>query len=175
MAAKFDDDEYVTQLLGFTPKAFVDGIYNALNDYIKEFFKEIGKVLGDEFAKGDEILSSKIREGCKELIAKCHQNVDKNIDKLEMYLLKNIFFIPSSVLLPEDQVHKELSVLINENSITETSVDQEILELKTGILREINFRKLLQYEQERLKNILAEVKRSAEALIIYIVICNNVK
>ena len=172
MAAKVDE-EYGTQFFGFTPKAFVDSIYNALNDYIKQFFNEIGNVLGEEFAKGDEILSSKIRQTCKELIAKCHQNVDKNIDKLEVYLLRNLFLLPSCVLLPEDQVHKE-SASEDGNSVTESSLDEEIVQLKTGILKEINFRKLLQYEQERSKNILAELKRYNGVPIIDIVKVFNV-
>lgn len=164
MAAKVGDFEYATQLFGFTPKAFVDGIYNAVNDYIKEFFKEMGKVLDEEFAKGDAILSSKIREGCKELIAKCYQNVDKSMDRMEVFLLKNVFVIPEAALLPEDEVHKG-SVLKDENSLTESSLDKEILELKTEILKEIRYRELLQCEQQRLRKILGELKRSINNLV----------
>ena len=164
MAAKVGEFEYATQLFGFTPKAFVDGIYNAVNDYIKEFFKEMGKVLDEEFAKGDAILSSKIREGCKELIAKCYQNVDKSMDRMELFLLKNVFVIPEAVLLPEDEVHKG-SVLKDENSLTESSLDKEILELKTEILKEIRYRELLQCEQQRLRKILGELKRSINNLV----------
>ena len=160
MAAKVDDFEYVTQHFGFTPKAFVDGIYNAVNDYIKGFFKEMGKVLDEEFAKGDTNLSSKIRQECKKLIAKCYESVDKNMDKMETYLLKNIFVIPAGVLLPEDEVHKG-NVLKNESSsLTEAGLDNEILELKTEILKEIRYKELVQCEQEKLGKILGELKRS---------------
>ena len=158
MAAKADDFEYVTQHFGFTPKAFVDGIYNAVNDYIKGFFKEMGKVLDEEFAKGDTNLSSKIRQECKKLIAKCYESVDKNMDKMETYLLKNIFVIPAGVLLPEDQVHKG-NALKDESSVTETALDNEILELKGEILKEIRFKELVQCEQEKLRKVLGELKR----------------
>ena len=153
-----DDFEYVTQHFGFTPKAFVDGIYNAVNDYIKGFFKEMGKVLDEEFAKGDTNLSSTIRQECKKLIAKCYESVDKNMDKMETYLLKNIFVIPAGVLLPEDEVHKAKGIK-DENSLTEAALDNEILEVKTEILKEIRYRELLQCEQEKLKIILGELKR----------------
>ena len=157
MAAKVADFEYATQLFGFTPKAFVDGIYNAVNDYIKEFFKEMGNVLEEEFAKGDAILSSKIREGCKELIAKCYQSVDDRIDKMEIYMLKNVFTIPTGVLLPEDEVHN--TMVSTGETVTEPSLDKDILELKTEILKEIRYRELIQCEQERLRKILGELKR----------------
>ena len=160
-AASANDFEYVTQHFGFTPKAFVDGIYNAVNDYIKGFFKELGKVLDEEFAKGDANLSSKIRQECKKLIAKCYESVDKNMDKMETYLLKNIFVIPAGVLLPEDEVHKEFSdKKKDEISLTEAGLDNEILELKTEILKEIRYRELVQCEHEKLRKILAELKRS---------------
>ncbi len=166
MAAKVADFEYATQHFGFTPKAFVDGIYNAVNDYIKGFFKEMGKVLDEEFAKGDAILSSKIRQQCKRLIAKCYESVDKSMDKMELFLLKNILLVPSAVLLPEDEVHKG-SVLKDEDSSTEAGLDKEILELKTEILKEIRYRELMQCEQERLKKILAELKRLDNFIVIY--------
>jgi DNA mismatch repair ATPase MutS len=160
-AASANDFEYVTQHFGFTPKAFVDGVYNAVNDYIKGFFKELGKVLDEEFAKGDANLSSKIRQECKKLIAKCYESVDKNMDKMETYLLKNIFVIPAGVLLPEDEVHKEFSdKKKDEISLTEAGLDNEIMELKTEILKEIRYRELVQCEHEKLRKILAELKRS---------------
>ena len=161
MAAKVDSFEYSTQLFGFTPKAFVDGIFNAINDYIKEFFKELGKVLDEEFAKGDTILSSTIRQGCKDMIEKCYQNVDKAIDRIELFLLRNTFVIRPEVCLPEDEVHKDVSdALTNDaNALTEDSVDSEILELKTTILKEIHFGTILKDEQKRLSRILGELKR----------------
>ncbi|XP_028396487.1 protein MIS12 homolog [Dendronephthya gigantea] len=162
MAARVHNFEYSTQLFGFTPKAFVDGIFNAINDYIKEFFKELGRVLDDEFAKGDTILSSTIRQGCKNLIEKCYENVDKAIDKIELFLLRNTFVISPNVCLPEDEVHKEISdALKNEENtvLTEESLDREILELKTTILKEMHFGTILKDEQQRLGRILGELKR----------------
>ena len=104
-------------------------------------------------------------DGMKRLIAKCYESVDKSMDKMELFLLKNILLVPSAVLLPEDEVHKG-SVLKDEDSSTEAGLDKEILELKNEILKEIRYRELMQCEQERLKKILAELKRFGNFIVI---------
>lgn len=153
-----DDVDYVTQFFGFTPKSFVDGIYNAINDYIRECFKEMGKILNEEFAKGDEISISQIREGCKEIISRCYQNVDESMDKMELYMLRNIFVIPPGVLLPEDQVHQDIKDRLNSND-SEANIDKEIMELKISIRKEILFKEALNSEREKLRKALEGLKR----------------
>ena len=152
-----EDFEYVTQFFGFTPKSFVDGVYNAINDYIRECFKEMGKILDEEFSKSDDISSSKIRKGCQELVANCYRNVDSSIDKLELYMLKNIFIIPPRVLLPEDQVHHKDD--LNASDSEENNIDEEIRELKNRIKKELFVREMIQSERKKLGNVLKDLKR----------------
>ncbi|XP_022093843.1 protein MIS12 homolog isoform X2 [Acanthaster planci] len=46
-----------------------------------------------------------VREASDKLFGHFLKAVDKNFDRLESYLKKNLFHIPSNVLLPEDAVH----------------------------------------------------------------------
>ena len=158
-----EDFEYVTQFFGFTPKSFSDGVYNAINDYIQECFKEMGTILEEEFAKNDNLSSSQIRSGCKVLIKKCYRNLDQFMDNMELYMLRNIFTIPRGVLLPEDEVHKEMKDECGNK--TQSDIDLEILGLKDQIRKEILFKKMLQRQHEKLKEVLADRNGYANVLV----------
>ncbi|XP_038050474.1 protein MIS12 homolog [Patiria miniata] len=101
-----DLKEYEVQFFGFTPKSFIDGVHNALVDYLNDSVEATEKFLLEEAEANSEVVSPEfVREASDRLFSHFLKTFDKNFDRLESYLKKNLFHIPSNVLLPEDAVH----------------------------------------------------------------------
>ncbi|XP_013406508.1 protein MIS12 homolog isoform X2 [Lingula anatina] len=95
------EQEYETQFFGFTPKSFTDGVYNAVNEYLTDCLEVVEKYIIQEFSA--VIPAETVRECTQQLLPVFVKTFDKAFDKLENYLLCNIFHIPNNVLLPEDK------------------------------------------------------------------------
>ncbi|PIK36812.1 hypothetical protein BSL78_26358 [Apostichopus japonicus] len=93
-----DRKEYETQYFGFTPKSFVDGVYNAMVEYLSDFVEERFK---------EQISVEALQESSNRLFVHLRDAFDKAFDRLENYLMKNIFHIPSGIVLPEDKRHEQ--------------------------------------------------------------------
>ena len=106
---------------GFNPLTFVDDIYNATDDYVCDGVDALEQCLrglekddranagagggggggagaGASSSSGGGGASAEANEriarGCDQIIAKIRGVVDKNFDKFEIYVLKNIFHMP---------------------------------------------------------------------------------
>ncbi|XP_071499034.1 protein MIS12 homolog [Diadema antillarum] len=122
--------EYETQYFGFTPKSFIDGVYNALGDYLYDCVDAMDKYIASEAEQGKHPVSAEaIRESSDRLLAYLQFAFDKAFDRLETYLMKNIFHIPSHVTLPEDKVHLEITATESD----EVKIDAELEELRESI------------------------------------------
>lgn len=128
-------EEYSTQYLGFTPKSFCNGIYNAMNEYLSECIKAVMEFMTTEF--NDIISTHQVEVGIAKILSYYSDVFDKQFDRFELYLYKNIFNIPSNVLLPEDEVHTTVVTKLDEESL-----DDEItmLELKIWAIKVANAR-----------------------------------
>nr|XP_054771568.1 protein MIS12 homolog [Lytechinus pictus]XP_054771569.1 protein MIS12 homolog [Lytechinus pictus]XP_054771570.1 protein MIS12 homolog [Lytechinus pictus] len=123
--------EYETQYFGFTPKSFIDGVYNAVADYLYDSVDAADKYIASESQQGRHpVCEEAVRESSDRLLAHLQLVFDKAFDRLETYLIKNIFPIPSHVVLPEDKIHKELTPTESD----EVKLDTELEELRQRIL-----------------------------------------
>ncbi|XP_033118242.1 protein MIS12 homolog [Anneissia japonica] len=123
-----DWQEYETQFLGFTPKSFADGVYNAILDYLHDGIELLEKYLLSEFEK-EGVSQEVIREGSEKLLRYFSGRFDKAFDRLEKYLIKNIFHIPSKTILPGDAVNQDHAYKDGE----EQALDEEIQQLQIKI------------------------------------------
>lgn len=123
--------EYETQYFGFTPKSFIDGVYNALADYLYDSVDASDKYIASEAQSSKHPVSAEaVRESSDRLLAHLQFAFDKAFDRLETYLMKNIFHIPSHVVLPEDKIHAEMTVTESE----EVRLDSELEDLRQRIM-----------------------------------------
>ncbi|OWF40196.1 protein MIS12 homolog [Mizuhopecten yessoensis] len=131
--------EYETQHLGFTPKAFCNGVYNAALEYIQKAIQEIETYLSEEYST--VMKPAQIKEACDAILSTMVSKLDKNFDIIETYLTKNVLTIPDNVLLPEDKAQAGGERYSPEQ---EDVLDTEIQELKDKILA-------LKYANSKLK------------------------
>ncbi|XP_060073007.1 protein MIS12 homolog [Ylistrum balloti] len=130
--------EYETQHLGFTPKAFCNGVYNAALEYIQKAVQEIEIFLSEEYSK--VMKPTQIKEACEVILSTMVSKLDKNFDIIETYLTKNVLTIPGNVLLPEDEAQAGDTYTPEQ----EDMLDTEIQELKDKVLA-------LKYANSKLK------------------------
>ncbi|XP_077866272.1 protein MIS12 homolog [Saccoglossus kowalevskii] len=156
--------EYETQFFGFTPKAFVDGVHNALVEYLCDGVTVVEQYLMKEFkiTDGSKVSAEKLRECTQKVYAHLKPRYSTAFDKLEFFLIHNLLHIPSHVVLPEDKVN--LDFKFNEND--EDKVDREIAELRTKIenLMYVNHClaqsiKDMKDVQSRMENLLAMIEK----------------
>ncbi|XP_070538312.1 protein MIS12 homolog [Ptychodera flava] len=127
-----DVPEYEAQFFGFTPQSFVDGIYNTLIEYLYDSLNVVEKYIIQEYkleSAESKIPPEQVRQGSQKIFAKMKGEIDKSFDKLEGYMISNIFHIPSHVILPEDKV--QLDHAYTEDD--EDKLDQELTELRQKI------------------------------------------
>ncbi|XP_035205188.1 protein MIS12 homolog, partial [Stegodyphus dumicola] len=120
--------DYETQYFLFHPRIFIDGVYNAFYENIFNLLDDLKQFLTDEFANVIEPFNVAIQTDSvlRELV----KRLDKAIDKLEVYLIANVFKIPKYVVLKEDTIHITNPVTKSD----EKKLDDEIKELKHQIL-----------------------------------------
>ncbi|CAL1290805.1 unnamed protein product [Larinioides sclopetarius] len=167
--------DYETQHLGFHPRIFLDRVYNAFYESLFEALNELKKYLCNEYshiAPVDSILLN-----TDELFQELIKRLNKAIDKLEIYINKNIFLIPNHVILKEDEIHLTNPATKEEDE----KLDKEIEQIKQKILEErirknvikeklkeqkIVKEELIAFKQRlsEIKDVVSEVKGSQESL-----------
>lgn len=92
--------EFLTCHLGYTPLALIDDYVNHFNepvggimDAIEDFFVAILAEQGLDI-DSDGRFQNEVRAGIHRLQTLLEHLIDKNVDKLEIYLLRNILTIP---------------------------------------------------------------------------------
>ncbi|XP_033757448.1 protein MIS12 homolog isoform X2 [Pecten maximus] len=130
--------EYETQHLGFTPKAFCNGVYNAALEYIQKAIQEMETYLSEEYST--VMTPTQIKEACEVILSTMVSKLDKNFDIIETYLTKNVLTIPDNVLLPEDKAQAGETYSAEQEDV----LDTEIQDLKDKILA-------LKYANSKLK------------------------
>jgi len=79
---------------GVCPTEFFDQVYNACDDYVEAGVDAIENQLKEEL---DTAVHPLIRTCCDKMMTDYQKVIDHNIDKFEMYALRNIFEIPPAV------------------------------------------------------------------------------
>ncbi|KAJ8321322.1 hypothetical protein KUTeg_001180 [Tegillarca granosa] len=152
--------EYETQHFGFTPKSFLNGIYNAIVEYLREGLDVMEQYIHQEFS--NVMTENQIKEATSKLLPHLVKKLDRVFDFLEKYLLENVFHIPDNVILPEDEVQLTTSY----TKTDEEAINEENSKLKDQILalKYANFKiqqELYQIEhvQTKLDNVLAQFQQ----------------
>ncbi|KAJ1475762.1 Mis12 protein-domain-containing protein [Baffinella frigidus] len=77
---------------GISPVRFVDDVYNCASMYIKQATDQMeGAMLDDEDTRG---YHDEVKEGVGRASSTLYAALDKNIDKFELYIVRNIFKVP---------------------------------------------------------------------------------
>ncbi|XP_072034373.1 protein MIS12 homolog [Amphiura filiformis] len=129
MNQEADLKEYEVQYFGFTPQSFANGVYNAMVDYLQDSVEVTQDYILKQFAAKEDVSQEAVKQGSDRLFAVFIDTFNITFDRLESYLLKNIFHIPSHVVLPEDKVNQEHQYTAAE----ESKLDTEIEELKQRV------------------------------------------
>lgn len=121
-------DEYETQYFGFTPKSFMNGVYNALAEYSRESLAAFTQYIDIKYP--NQMSASKLQEGRENMMKYVLKKLNRSIDVLEQYLMTNVFKIPDHIILPEDHVQADNQYTQED----EKQLDSEIKQLEDKIL-----------------------------------------
>ncbi|KIW88185.1 uncharacterized protein Z519_11296 [Cladophialophora bantiana CBS 173.52] len=154
----------LTEHLQYTPLSLIDDIINSVNNFVyqgvgsleigllstppeKLGFKAV-KVVNDEGAEELEFPEAKqeIEEGLHKLETLLNSTVDKNFDKFEIYVLRNILSVPSELVNWVQLGHYEnISYPPPENAPTVESV--QILRRKLAASRTVSNALMEEYKR----------------------------
>ncbi|XP_022324613.2 protein MIS12 homolog [Crassostrea virginica] len=120
--------EYECQYLGFTPKSFTNGGYNAVITSLKEGLSTMEAFINEEF--GTFISQEKTKQALEKIQSVLVEKLDKRFDQVERYQLRNVFNIPEDLVLPEDSVQMTHPLAPEENQ----QMEKDMEELRKHIL-----------------------------------------
>jgi hypothetical protein len=106
-ACSFDElglisqQEYETQLFGFTPKSFSDGLYNGTVQYMHDCLTLAAQFMKTELKNGQQSADS-LDKAAEQIFQDILPGIGKTFDKLEVFLGQNIMKIKPDLLLEED-------------------------------------------------------------------------
>lgn len=138
------EDQYAAQFFGFLPQSLMNGMYNAMWEYLKDAMSSFNEGVLASF--GDVVSEAELAEHSRVLNQIAIKRLDHKFDTAESYLLKNVFNIPDHLVLPEDRQNVE-------NPCTEADLDQLDQEIKHVTDRII----AVKYANASLKDRLEEV------------------
>jgi len=150
--------EYETQVFRFSPKAFIDSLFNCvwgavqgkLSTMKEEILKQYSRVLSQE--EIEEIIGSIEVEMLRE--------TQLRFGKLETFALDNIFAIPPYGCLPEDEIQTDPRL----KKVKKSELDKEISELQKRADRARVMNELLTAELDAIKEARANQNESLECL-----------
>lgn len=133
----------LTEHLGYPPISLIDDIINAVNEIMYKCTNAMEKYLMERSVINGRDFSEEIQVGTAKLESLLENAVDKNFDKLELYVLRNILSIPSN-LLDENKfrlLHHENLIITDEKSqqISNAAIEQKL----DDISRQLALNKLL--------------------------------
>lgn len=142
----------LTEHLGYRPISLVDDIINAVNEIMYKCTAAMEKYLLSKSKIGEEDYGEEIKSGVAKLESLLENSVDKNFDKLELYVLRNVLRIPEEYL--------DANVFRLENQKDLVIVDENELKKSEEKLREkLNDVELAFKKNEMLLKRVTKVKR----------------
>ena len=142
----------LTEHLGYPPISLVDDIINAVNEIMYKCTAAMEKYLLSKSKIGEEDYGEEIKSGVAKLESLLENSVDKNFDKLELYVLRNVLRIPEEYL--------DANVFRLENQKDLVIVDENELKKSEEKLREkVNDVELAFKKNEMLLKRATKVKR----------------
>ncbi|XP_032833506.2 protein MIS12 homolog isoform X2 [Petromyzon marinus] len=138
---------YETQHFGFTPQSCLDGMYNAVQEYIYSMLKAGEDCVLEYVARRASHSSSleKVRQGTQLLIDHMKSHLDMTFELIELYIAERVFTVPPGVLLPEDRPH---AAPLANDADEERRLNAKLAELRSRHRQEMAIQALLQAELE---------------------------
>lgn len=158
----------LTEHLGYPPISIVDDIINAVNEIMYKCTNAMEKYLMERSIIGERDFSDEIKVGTAKLESLLENSVDKNFDKLELYVLRNILSVPSN-LLEENKfrlVHHENLVLTDEVTRVHTdfNIEEKLKELDNQYQLNILLSDRIHTTKKLLKEVIQFKKRVLDLL-----------
>ncbi|XP_037646671.1 protein MIS12 homolog isoform X2 [Sebastes umbrosus] len=121
---------YEAQFFGFTPQTCMLRVYSAFQDCLCDILPVVEKVCVRQLGRGEstgagteeELLRSRARECSRKLQQFLEERFKQMSERMEALLADRCFSIPTNVLLPEDQTHRNY-----------TQHTQEVLRLESSL------------------------------------------
>eukprot|EP00939_MAST-03C_sp_MAST-3C-sp1_P000869 g869.t1 len=126
--------EKATNFFSFNMETLIDD--STMDDYVSDGVDHFERAVSK--FKGQKKHAKKIRKGSDRMMQTMRHCFDKNFDKLEIYMLRNIFHVPDDICIEYDgkmrpnPVNEDLKKVFAEKS---NVVDREIMELRKEIRR----------------------------------------
>ncbi|KAJ6232156.1 protein mis12 [Anaeramoeba flamelloides] len=83
----------VESFFGWKPEEFVDDIANATSDFLCDGVDAIESCLISDVGLSEK---KEIKKGCDSFLTHMQKTIDKNFDRFELYILRNIFTVPTN-------------------------------------------------------------------------------
>lgn len=88
----------MTEHLGYPPVSLLDDIINCVNDIMYKCISAMEKYLLKKSVVDGHDYSEEIRIGVAQLETLLENSVDRNFDRLELYMLRNILHVPEELI-----------------------------------------------------------------------------
>lgn len=157
------DCSYAVQHFGVSPKSIVDCVYNVWFDYTEKCLDTLKSALQNK-ASG-RIAPDELEASIDAIFPEMVTAFNRNAEKLEEFVTRNITHVPSHVLLPEDEVHR---LSPDERRMSVFFLRSQLGSLKRNIAQETVRQRALEAElarQDVLRGQLQAKLRSIEEMV----------
>eukprot|EP01104_Vermistella_antarctica_P004374 TRINITY_DN14830_c0_g1_i1.p1 TRINITY_DN14830_c0_g1~~TRINITY_DN14830_c0_g1_i1.p1 ORF type:complete len:272 (+),score=75.47 TRINITY_DN14830_c0_g1_i1:210-1025(+) len=116
------------ELFKFAPVSFVNNVINATNDHLCDGIDALEEALLEQpEAKGRE---ERVTQGVNKVHTALQQKFDRNMDKFELYVLRNILKVPQGM----EEPLAELEVKEKYSEADENQLDSQLADLHNKLL-----------------------------------------
>lgn len=152
----------MTEHLGYPPISLLDDIINCVNDILYKCTNAMEKYLLRKSVVNGTDYSEEIRVGIAQLETLLEHSVDRNFDRLELYVLRNVLRIPEELILSNvfRLKHQKNMVLAKENlrALSESAMKSKAEQIEIELQRNKQLTQLL----SKLKRLKWKVDRYKE-------------
>ncbi|EJS44853.1 mtw1p [Saccharomyces arboricola H-6] len=155
----------LTEHLGYPPISLVDDIINAVNEIMYKCTAAMEKYLLSKSQIGEEDYAEEIKSGVAKLESLLENSVDRNFDKLELYVLRNVLRIPeefldANVFRLENQ--KDL-VIVDDDEVKRS--EEELRDKVNDVELAFKRNEILSKKVAKVKKLLTSIKDFKQKLI----------
>ncbi|TPX38817.1 hypothetical protein SeLEV6574_g07607 [Synchytrium endobioticum] len=161
--------ETITEHLGFAPSQLIDDVINSVNELLYQTMTELAKFVDDELLNiGDEENDGNDQEaehGMTEIETLMENAIDKNFDKFELFVTKNVFAIPPGLNIPSPQYQ---GLNLNVKPAEEDEIDRELMAVRTRLFTSRMLQRRLESETDFTKQQLGILEIVRNSLLVRI-------
>lgn len=126
--------EQETEYFGFTPISYVDSVIAAVNEYLAKTVDALQKLLEKKLE--NQLTPKEIDQSLTKMVDILQASIDKNFDRFELYVLKNIFRIQNGIVLPQ---YQNMNLKTTGGMESEVDLEIRLLEDQLKLARVLNY------------------------------------